>query len=86
MQSSNDGRSHDISTSALGDMKEMEMYDIYVFLNRALIKAASRQNKKYDMLTVTELIKLDYSRVVEELSRPDSFISKWVDICIEKTI
>ena len=66
--------------------KKFEHYDIYVFLNRTLIKALRKDNLRLEPETVVELVRLDFSLLTEEMNRSTSFFSVWLDLCLEKTI
>ncbi len=69
------------------DMQQhFELYDIYTFLNRSLIKALKSDSRKMNPQTIAELIKLDFALITDELSRSTSFFCVWLDLCLEKTI
>lgn len=68
------------------DAAHFELYDIYTFLNRSLIKALKSETRKMNPQTIAELIKLDFALIAEELSRSTSFFCVWLDLCLEKTI
>lgn len=73
-----------MNSDFMPEAESMEMFDIYVFLNRAIMKASFEHYT--DKSTVKQLLKLDHAKVVQELSNPDSFFSQWLDCCINMTI
>ena len=73
-----------LNSQFVADADKMEMFDIYVFLNRAIMKASLEQYANQS--TMKSVMKLDHKKVVEELSRPSSFFSQWLDCCINMTI
>lgn len=73
-----------MNSDFMPEAESMEMFDIYVFLNRAIMKASFELYA--DKSTVKQLLKLDHAKVVEELSNPSSFFSQWLDCCINMTI
>ena len=73
-----------MNSQFVADTENMEMFDIYVFLNRAIMRASLEQYANQS--TMKSIMKLDHSKVVEELSMSTSFFSQWLDCCINMTI
>ena len=70
------------------DTDNMEMYDMYVFLNRNVLKSIlnchTTQPRIEDILM--QKLKSDFKFVNEEIFKSGSYYSNWLDLCLEKTL
>ena len=69
----------------------MEMHDVYIFLHRAVIRSHLKnfpdqsQAQKLAFLSLKQL-KKEFEVLTEEMSDPEGYYSKWLDICLDSML